>query len=150
MKTDIYVIDASVSAKWFLHDEELVDVAEDFLTELLADKIELHAPIILQYELAHTLTKTQRQKGRPLTPKMCIDAYQSFSGYHIVFHNIDYEERMKALKFANKFHRGFYDSTYIGLAIKLDCPWLTSEKTFRGVLPPGFPRKHILTLESLV
>jgi predicted nucleic acid-binding protein len=58
---DSYVIDASVVAKWYLNDENLIDKAEDFLVRLLANEIILHAPEILRYELGHLLISAKRQ-----------------------------------------------------------------------------------------
>ncbi len=149
MATDEYVLDASVAAKWFLDDEDLVDIAERVLIRSLADEIRLHAPVTIWYELGHLLTKAQRDRNRPLTPKQSVGAYEKFFELPIHFHELDLKERLGALRFANKYHRTFYDSTYICLAMKLDCMWLTDERTLGEPLPPKFPKRNLLVLESL-
>ena len=39
MSDERYVLDASVAAKWFLDDEDAVDIAEAFLIRFLAKEI---------------------------------------------------------------------------------------------------------------
>ena len=53
MRTDVYVLDASVAAKWYLNDERYIEKARLYLIKLLANEIELHAPVLLQYEMAN-------------------------------------------------------------------------------------------------
>jgi predicted nucleic acid-binding protein len=147
--TNEYVLDCSVAAKWFLDDEEYVDIAEKYLIKLLAEQIKLHAPILLWYELGHVLTTVQRKTRGRISTARSSEAYKRFSQLPIMFHDLNYEDHLKVLQFANQYHRGFYDSTYIILAMKLDCPCLTSEKRYGTQLPSGFPTENILTLESL-
>jgi len=149
MASERYVVDASVAAKWFLNDEDHVDVAEEYLERLLADDIELHAPSILQYELGHSLIRAQRDGDRPLDANQSYESYQTFTKLPIVFHNLDGNTRLDVLRFAIRHYRGFYDSAYVCLAVNLDCKWLTSEKRYRRPLPSGFPMDHVLPLESL-
>ncbi len=137
-----------MAAKWFLNDEELTEAATRVLFGLLANKIELHAPILLQYEIANALSKAQRRSGRPISTDMCIEAYKTFQEYPILFHHLDDKNRLEALEFANHHRRSFFDSAYLWLAIKLDCRWLTAEKRFNQALPAQFPVKHIFFLEQ--
>ena len=143
------MIDDSVVAKWFLNDEELTDAAAKVLASFLSDEIELHAPIILQYELANALTKAQRHGARPIDAEICLEAYRTFSEYPIVFHHLDEADRLAALDFANRHRRSFFDSAYLGLAIKLGCRWLTAEQRFKSNLPVDFSLKYFLSLDTL-
>ena len=43
MISERYVLDASVAAKWFLNDEDAVDIAESFLIRFLAKEIVFYA-----------------------------------------------------------------------------------------------------------
>ncbi len=142
------VVDASVVAKWYLDDEELVDEADRFLVRILSDEIEAHAPEVLRYELGHLLTKAQRQSQRPIDRTQSEEAYREFCRLPINFHQLGDGERQQVLGFANTFHRGFYDSSYAWLAEFLGCRWLTSEQRYGGTLPPGYPVSLILSLES--
>jgi len=149
MTTEHFVIDASVAGKWFLDDEESVDIARVVHVKMLADEIKLHAPVILYYELGNILTKAKRRKDRPLTAERSREAYEYFLEIPITFHDQDTDNKMATLDFANKHHRSFYDSTYICLAIDLGYKWLTAERRFRGGFPPSFPIEHVQILESL-
>ena len=59
MINERYVLDAPVAAKWFLNDEDVVDIAETFLIRFLAKEIVFYAPHILEYELGHIITRAQ-------------------------------------------------------------------------------------------
>jgi predicted nucleic acid-binding protein len=146
--TNEYVLDCSVAAKWFLNDEDCVDIAEKYLIALLAEKIRLHAPTLLRYELGHVLTKVQRKTRDRISSAQASAAYERFSHLPIIFHDLNYQDLLEAVNFATQYHRAFYDSSYMILAMKLDCQYLTSEKRYHDPLPPGFPTEKILTLES--
>lgn len=148
MPPDRFVLDASVAAKWYLDDEEHTDEAEIFLLRLLAGGIELHAPRILQYEIGHLLAKAQRRLGRGIDAATAQEAYRTFCALPILYHDLDDTARTDALNFATRYHRGFYDSCYVTLAIHLGCRWLTSERRYGGHLPPGFPTDAVLALET--
>jgi len=144
-----YVLDASVAAKWFLDDEELVEIAREFLIRFLKREIVFYAPSILKYEIGHLLTRAYRT-GERVTKKECEKAYKIFCTLPIKFYHLTDLQREKALNFANRYYRGFYDSCYLILAQEIKCRWLVSERRYKGALPKGFPTKYILTLESIV
>ena len=71
-----FVLDASVAAKWFLDDEEFIDLARSFLERFLKGEIEFFAPTIIKYEVGHLLTKAYREKRKSLlSQEECIRAY---------------------------------------------------------------------------
>lgn len=149
MPPDRYVLDASVAAKWYLNDEEHTDEAEIFLLRLLGGEIEFHAPPILQYEIGHLLAKAQRRLGRGIEASTAQEAYRTFCALPIHYHDLDDMARADVLNFANRHHRGFYDSCYVTLAINLSVRWLTSEKRYGRHLLPGFPTDVVLALETI-
>lgn len=142
------IIDASVAAKWFLDDEEDIEKAEQFLIRLLAEEIELHAPEILRYELGNLLTRAQKNYKRTINREDSEKAYRYFCELPITYHNLSDKDRQEVLSFANQFHRGFYDSSYIWLARSLGTKWLTSDHSYSSNLPTGFPVSNVLPLES--
>ena len=146
MAIDRCVIDASVAVKWFLDDEELIEAAEAVIVRFLSGELELHAPIILRYELAHALAKTQRRKSRPISTPMIVKAYETFSEHPIIFHDLDKKEMLQALDISCRFRRSFYDSAYICLAMKLGCAWLTADARYAHGLPRQFPADHVMVL----
>lgn len=148
MPPDLFVLDASVAAKWYLNDEDHTEEAEIYLLRLMTGEVEFHAPRILQYEIGHLLAKAQRQLGRGISAAAVEEAYRTFCALPIHYHDLDDAIRTDALKFANRYHRGFYDSCYVCLALTLGCHWLTSERRYGGKLPPGFPAGVVLALEA--
>jgi predicted nucleic acid-binding protein len=143
------VLDCSVAAKWCLPDEELMEAAEQVLFQCLHGRIELHAPDLIKYELGNVLTRAQRAQKPRLTRVGAEKAFQRFCSLAISFHPLSDTLLNRALLFANRFHRNFYDACYIQLAEELDCPWLTAERKFLGPLPPGFPTHRVRVLASL-
>jgi len=57
------VIDASVVLKWYLSDEEHGDRALDILEGHASDRLSLHAPALLEFEVANGLAIAKR-RGR--------------------------------------------------------------------------------------
>jgi predicted nucleic acid-binding protein len=57
------ILDASVAAKWFLLDEDLMDEARVIRDGILDDRLHLTAPAVLWSELAQSVVKAVR-RGR--------------------------------------------------------------------------------------
>jgi len=55
------VIDASVVLKWYLANEEHGDRALDILDAHASDRFSLHAPALLEYEVANGLAIAKRR-----------------------------------------------------------------------------------------
>jgi len=146
---EIFVLDASVAAKWYLREEDLAEIAEEYLLRLLRKEVTFHAPNLLLFEVGHLLTKAQRQPGQRIARARSERAYSHFCRLPVQYHRLTTEQLGEALQFANTFHRGFYDSCYLILAQHLRAPWLTSERRFRPIFPVGFPGELVLTLEAL-
>lgn len=147
MAGDPYVLDASVAAKWYLPSEDDAEAALDWLRRCLADEIELHAPIILMYELAHVLTKAQRLTRGHITEEDTADAYATFCELPITFHTLDDAALLEALRLANRLQRGFYDCSYVVLAMRLKCRWPTSERRYGG-FPSDVITDHVAPLSA--
>ena len=128
MSDERYVLDASVAAKRFLDDEDAVDIAEAFLIRFLAKEIVFFAPHILAYEFGHIVTRAQRSGRRRIETDQATEAYRTFSELPIVFCDLAVQDRQTILDFAIRFHRGFYDATYIVLANKLNCMHMVDQR----------------------
>ena len=92
-----FVLDASVAAKWYLDDEELVGIARNFLIRFFTKEIEFHAPELLRYELGHILYKAQRPFQARISRKNCASFYRTFSRLPIKFHSLSNEELQQVL-----------------------------------------------------
>jgi len=145
---DAYVVDASVAGKWFLDDEEAIPEATDYLVRLLADEIILHAPTLLQYEFGNILTRAQRDDGRPLGRAQSLEALDIFLDYPIVYHEPAKGALLETLTFANQSKCSFQDSSYLWLAVHLDCRLITADTKFVSSLPPAIVRNHIQSLQQ--
>lgn len=143
-----YVLDCSVAAKWYLQDEEQADRAQLIQGRFIEGKIELHAPELLKYELGNALSRAQRASRPRISRAEGEHAFAHFLKLGIVFHELDAAALGAAFHFANRFHRNFYDSSYLWLADHLDCSWLTAEQRFLGPHPLGFPQHRIQVLGS--
>ncbi|TET37795.1 MAG: PIN domain-containing protein [Planctomycetota bacterium] len=149
MANNSYVIDASVVVKWFLNDEEHIDIATRVLEEFLSKNITLHAPDILTYELGGMLVKATRQGGGRITDEEAEESLSDFLQLPIEFHKLEEPASNRVIKSACKYRRGgFNDYVYIDMAIELGCSWLTDDRKFRSPLPEDFPVSNILLLES--
>lgn len=144
---DQYVVDASVAGKWFLNDETGIQAATDFLVQLLADEIILHAPELLRYEFGNILTRAQRDDGRPIDHQQSLEALDIFHEYPITYHDLSKQAFLETLSFANQSRCSFQDSSYLWLAISLNCRLPTADMKFVQTLPPDVVRNHIETLQ---
>lgn len=130
------VIDASVVLKWFFRDEEALEQANQMLLDYSEEKLELHAPDLLSYEVSNAFWSAVL-KGR-------LDALQAekmlsdFRQLHIIRHRVDnvWED---AMHLAFQFQRTFYDSIYIALAKELNIAFYTGDRklfnSIKDILP---------------
>jgi predicted nucleic acid-binding protein len=110
---DKYVVDVSVAGKWFLNDEVAVQEATDYLIRLLANEIILHAPVLLRYEFGNTLTRAQRDDGRPIDHEQSLEALKIFHEYPINYHDLGKQALLETLAFSNRCRCSFQDSSYL-------------------------------------
>jgi len=112
----LYVIDASVAARFLLF-EELSDKAEHVLEDFMDGKIELAAPKLLIYEVGNTLWKAFKQGFISLE-----DAREKISYFLRLQLNIiklgkeDYEE---VLDWSIKNNVTYYDAIYLVVTKKV-------------------------------
>lgn len=143
---ELYVLDASVAAKWFLSDETAAQEAADYLVSLLAAEIALHAPTLLLYEFGNILTRAQRQDGRPIDHEQSLVALKTFHEYPVVYHEHAKESALETLALANRYKCSFQDSSYLQLAKSLNCRLLTADTKFIAKLPLDMVRDHVRAL----
>ena len=149
-----FVVDASVAAKWFLGDEKDVALAGRLLTGARTGDITLHAPAIFRHEVCNLLA---RACGTYLPPhrQPRLKLEQALFGVYGVFGApVELEaftprEAMLALEYAVCYHKAFDDMTYLTLAEKLNCMWVTADEKILRACPPGFPAHRVLPLAAL-
>ena len=122
----IYVIDASVAAKWFLKEE----YNEEALS-LFDVKNKLHAPDFLLLEMDNVLWKwimrgtIDTREGRNIRDTLRRYPIQK----HPFLPLLDY-----AYKIANQTQRTVYDSLYISLATSLKGKMVTADRRLYNAL----------------
>lgn len=119
------VFDASVVAKWFFEEEE-TDLALTLLEEHKLGKININVPVLLLFEFGNTLIKkfredidTQEEFNRDLADLLA-------SELNFVAPTQDLLKLTCTL--ARKYEITFYDATYVALAQKLKCDFITADK----------------------
>lgn len=137
-----YIVDSSVAVKWVLTEQD------DAKARLLRDDFrngihELVAPEIFTTELAHALTRAERQ-GR-LTPgdaltlwtEVMTTAPQLFPGGPLT---------PRAIEISSHMRIGVYDCLYVALAEREQCQFITADDRLVRNVQSAFP--SILSLAS--
>jgi predicted nucleic acid-binding protein len=114
------VVDASVAIKWFA-DEDHSLVAR----RLLKVSVRLHGPELLLAECGNILWKWVRRKE--LSPKEAEDALGVLIQIPILLHKHG-ALSLPALQIATRLDATQYDSLYMALAVKLNCPLVTADR----------------------
>ena len=138
-----YVLDSSVAFKWAIPEADS-DKALLLRDEYLADIHDLIAPDFFPSELAHALTRAERQKrisiGQALTywTDVMIDSPQLLPSLSIT---------QRAIKIASVARIGVYDCTYVALAERENCELITADERLVANLQGQFP--FIVLLSSM-
>src|SRR5581483_1428154 len=130
-----YVLDSSVAFKWVVpevHTDKAVRLRDDFRNAVH----DLIAPDILPVEVAHALTRAERQ-GR-LTPpqagalwRTAMQAAPRFEPYLSLL--------PRAIDISSQTRQGVYDSLYVALAERDNCELVTADDKLIKNLGPRFP-----------
>ncbi|HUF54755.1 MAG TPA: type II toxin-antitoxin system VapC family toxin [Dehalococcoidia bacterium] len=131
-RNDVWVVDASVSAKWYLGDEELSDQAMSLLSGMRGGKLELRAPNFARHEVGALLTNASRS-GRVswdtahVELKAYIEAGISASEDPLWLLGA-------AMETAKVHPLSFYDALYVALAERLAANLVTADqRMYRGL-----------------
>ncbi len=119
------VIDASVALKWYLSDEEHGERALDILDAHASDRIALHAPALLEFEVANGLTIAKRRARVAMDD--ALKAMDGFTGLGIGLYPLS-PLFQKVLDYSDKFNISAYDAAYVALADNLKISVVTADK----------------------
>ncbi len=119
------VIDASVVLKWYLSDEELEEKALHVLEAHASDRITLHAPALLEFEVANGLTIAKR-RARVGMDAAC-KAMEGFAELGIELYPLS-SLFPKVLDYADRHKISAYDAAYVALADDLETHVVTADK----------------------
>jgi predicted nucleic acid-binding protein len=119
------VIDASVVLKWYLSDEEHGDRALDILEGHASDSISLHAPALLEFEVANGLAIAKR-RGR-VEDEAALKAMEGFTEIGIELYPLS-PLFPKVLAYCDRYKISVYDAAYVALADDLKTKVVTADK----------------------
>ncbi len=119
------VVDASVSLKWALDDEEAVTQAVALRDAALAGSFRMVAPSLWLYELTNGLVSAVR-RGR-LTQEVGVEALSSLLGLGVELAD---PEATDVFEHAFRFGLAAYDSAYVALAHALGAQLWTGDRRF--------------------
>ncbi|MGP0062452.1 MAG: type II toxin-antitoxin system VapC family toxin [Isosphaeraceae bacterium] len=137
------VLDSSVAFKWVVI-EPFSDKARNLRDELRQGLHELIAPDIFPIEVAHSLTRAERQ-GRISPPEASIllaEVLLTCPQLHPYMPLL-----LHAVAISSQARIGVYDCLYVALAQREGCEFLTADDRLIRALRPSFP--FITPLSSL-
>lgn len=138
-----YVLDSSVAFKWVVV-EALTDTARRLHDEFRQGTHELIAPDVFPIELAHSLTRAERQ-GRLSPPEASIllaDVLLTGPQLHPSLTLLS-----QAVTISSQARIGVYDCLHVALAQQEGCQFVTADNRLINGLRPSFP--FITELASL-
>jgi predicted nucleic acid-binding protein len=141
----IYVIDASVAAR-FLLVEELSDKAERLLQRFHDDAIELKAPGLVRYEVGNTLWKAVKQKM--INAHEASEKFSHFIKLKVDCVELDEQECVDALTWALKNDTTYYDSVYVKASEMAGATLLTADDAFYEKASKEVPTLHLRDLKD--
>jgi predicted nucleic acid-binding protein len=138
-----YVVDSSVGFKWVLV-ENLSDKARRLRDSFTVGTDKLLAPDVFPIEIAHALTRAERQKR--LTPP------ESGILFADLLKTLPIQSRSlpliaRAVEISSAMRVGVYDCLYVALAEKKKCRFITADDRLVKTLQNDFP--FIISLDSI-
>ncbi|PWU02923.1 MAG: hypothetical protein C5B51_20095 [Terriglobia bacterium] len=131
----LWVIDASVTAKWFI-PELHKDKADQLLRDYMSDQIELIGPDLLIPEMGNLLSS--RCKRGDITPAEAAESYGLFLSLNIPMRPSS-TLGLAALGLAISERRSVYDMLYVALAEQSSCNFVTADQKLVNALSKKFP-----------
>jgi predicted nucleic acid-binding protein len=138
----IYVLDASVAAKWFLSpkDEELTAEALGLLRKYSQREVSFMIPDLFWVEIASVFRKAIRlarfdegsaRNAFTYLENCDLPAYSST----VLFH--------RAFEIAMRHNQSIYDSMYVALAVQTESQLITADERLANSLAARFPVKWL-------
>ena len=137
----MYVLDSSVGVKWAIIEQD-TDKARKLRDEYRNAIVELIAPDVFPYELAHEFTRAERQ-GR-LQPREALQLLADIVKVLPVLHP-GFPLLPRAAELSSQARIGFYDCIYIALAEREHCRVVTADQRLVNTFPA-----QTISLSSLV
>lgn len=137
------VLDSSVGFKWHIREDgsdQALRIRDDFLK----GTVELLAPDVFPVEIAHSLTRAERQ-GRITPAEGAIRMQDALALLPYLFGYLTLLPR--AYELSSQTRQGVYDCLYVALAEREGCELITADSKLIANLQVSFP--FIRSLDSL-
>jgi predicted nucleic acid-binding protein len=136
----IYVLDASVAFKWEVAETDS-DKAKGLREDFRNGVHQLLAPDFFHMELAHALTRAERQ-GRIAVGQARIFWTDAMTTSPVLLDSVPLAAR--AIDISSRMRIGVYDCLYVALAEREKCDLVTADDKLVNRLQPAFPFiKHL-------
>ena len=138
-----YVLDSSVAFKWAVPESDsakAIQLRDDYQASIH----ELISPEIFPQELAHALTRAERQ-GRILVGQAEVFWDEIMTTPPILVPPLPLTSR--AIQISSRHRTGFYDCLYVALAEREGCDFVTADDKLIRNLKAAFP--FIIALSAL-
>jgi predicted nucleic acid-binding protein len=131
-RTETWVIDSSVAAKWYLHDEDLVDRAGALWERFREGEVRCAAPFLSRHEVASTLTNAS--KAQRITWDMASVELANYVAAGISASNDPVWLLEAAMNTSRRYPVSFYDAVYVAMAEGSGANLVTADKRmYRGL-----------------
>ncbi len=117
------VLDASVVLKWVFIDEDKGESARYFKEKHISEVEIIAVPELFFYEIANVLATNTRLSIGDVT-----EAFSLICNFDLEVFSFDLDEFLSAMALSRQYKISLYDASYIELAIRLDCNFITADK----------------------
>lgn len=122
-----FVIDSSILVKFVSKEnEENLDKAETILQDLKNGRIQLLTSSLALFEISNALWK------KKINPRTAVKGLKIFFKLPIKIIETDFSTASAAYKISHKYKITFYDSIFIALAFRKNCPLITANPKHQG------------------
>jgi len=137
----LYVVDASVAAKWLFPEEHSI-AAE----RLLDPSHTLCAPALLPLEMDNLILKRLRRGMiRPAEATQIRSVLEEHTIHLVPLESL----RDGAYRIAARSGASLYDFLYLTLAVLMDARMVTADSRFMRAIAPGRFARHVLWVEDI-
>ena len=135
-----FVVDASVAVKWLVPESH-----SDAARRILNPNNELLAPDLIWAEIGNVIWKKWRRGEVP--GHAAGDLLQDF--HRCPMQTFASRALMSAAwSIAERYERSFYDSLYLALAVRAECPLVTADLKLYNRLKTGFFAERLVWVEN--
>jgi predicted nucleic acid-binding protein len=132
------VVDASVAARWFLLDENLVAESHRVLEDVQADTIAMIEPGHFQIEVGNAVRNALRSKRLiDDSARRALAILAALPAYMVPLDTL----LASGFDTALRFDCALYDGLYLALAEQLDCPFIHADRRLRNALRGRFAQE---------